>query len=90
MNREWNWFKDNDYADIQYHFLIGGDGSILEGLSWNCSQHYHAVPDRCSIVVALSGHTYKRITYFDVDFEVNTKQYAASVETVHNGKRYQR
>ena len=78
MNHECGFFKSLGYPDIQYHFLIGGDGSIFEGLSWNCTQDYYSVPpDRNSIVVALTGYTYKSIKYSEEYWEVTKEQYAA-------------
>ena len=77
MNLQWEWFQSLGYSDIQYNFLIGGDGSIFEGLSWNCSQHCYEGLDRSSIVVTLTGQTYNRIKYSDVNYEVTTEQYAA-------------
>ena len=48
------WYYSFYRTDIQANFVIGGDGSIFEGLSWDCRVTY-MVPDRNSILVLLIG-----------------------------------
>lgn len=63
--------------DIQYNFIIGGDGAIFEGMCWSCKVWPKRV-DSTSILVAMTGNSY------DLDskakFEsnkINSEQYEA-------------
>lgn len=56
------------YSDIQYNFVITGQGSIFEGLAWGCKVHNDTV-DADEILVLLTGDSNFAKEY------VNDKQY---------------
>lgn len=59
--------------DIQYNFVIGGDGLIFEGLSWSCKVDNEAT-DSTSIWVAMTGKSYDPATTREL---VNSAQYTS-------------
>lgn len=72
-----NVFKGFRHRNLQYNLVIAGDGTIFESLSWNCSVKHWRMPDRKSIVLALTGNTEDRVRLRKLDYEVTYKQYAA-------------
>lgn len=56
------------YGDIQYNFVITGQGSIFEGLSWGCKVHNRTIANN-TILVLLTGQ------YVVSGDHVNDKQY---------------
>lgn len=63
--------QDHDstpYGDIQYNFVVTGQGSIFEGLSWDCKVHNKTVGTD-AILVLLTG--YSKVD----DYYVSSEQY---------------
>lgn len=62
-------------TDIQFNFVIVADGSIFEGLSWDCKVTY-SVPDSNSRMVSLTrAQQSYRVGYNG--YSINTKQFTS-------------
>lgn len=67
-----------NHSNVQYNFVIEGDGTIFEGLSWNCSLNSDTrVTDTSSILVAFTGDSEYRGKFGLLEYEITGKQYAA-------------
>ena len=66
-------------TDIQSNFLITGDGSIFEVLSWDCKVTFF-VPDSSSILVSLLG----RSDGFAEIYKVNKTQFTSLEMFIHS------
>lgn len=63
-------YLDQYYRDINYNFVITGDGSIYEGRSWYCKVKDNIPPRSTTIHVGFTGNSVDEVT----DEQVNSLQ----------------